>query len=78
MRKVFLLIIYLQEVVKFLQEFKSVELFTGVIAKSKAPRATVSGAYWHHSIIYCIQNIEINYIAFQIAVLLHLSTHFLS
>ena len=31
-----------QEIVRFLQEFKAVDIFTGVIAKSKAPRATVS------------------------------------
>jgi len=31
-----------QEVVSFLMEFKAVDLLSGVIAKSRAPRATVS------------------------------------
>ena len=31
-----------QEVVSFLLEFKAIDLFAGVIAESKAPRATVS------------------------------------
>jgi hypothetical protein len=34
-------IIFLQEVVTFLQEFKAIDILTGVIARSKAPRATV-------------------------------------
>ena len=34
---------FLQEVVSFLQDFKAVDILTGVIAKSQAPRATVSG-----------------------------------
>lgn len=31
-----------QEVVQFLNEFKAVEIFVGIIGKSKAPRVTVS------------------------------------
>jgi len=31
-------------------EFKAVELFSGVIAKSRAPRATVSAAFLY---LYC-------------------------
>ena len=37
--------VFFQEVVSFLMEFKAVELLCGVIAKSRAPRATVSAAF---------------------------------
>ena len=30
-----------QEVVTFLQEFQTIDIMTGVVAKSRAPRATV-------------------------------------
>jgi len=36
--------IMFQEVVSFLMEFKAIDLLSGVIAKSRAPRATVSFA----------------------------------
>ena len=35
---------HFQEVVSFLQDFKAVDILTGVIAKSRAPRATVSAS----------------------------------
>ena len=35
------LVFVIQEVVNFLVEFKAVELLSGVIANSRAPRATV-------------------------------------
>lgn len=38
--------ISVQEVVQFLHEFKAVEIFIGVIGKSKAPRVTVSMKYF--------------------------------
>ena len=38
-----------QEVVAFLLEYKAVEIFTGIISQSKAPRATVSILF--HSVV---------------------------
>ena len=39
-------IVFFQEVVSFLMEFKAIDLLCGVIAKSRAPRATVSAAFY--------------------------------
>ena len=48
--------VYFQEVVSFLMEFKAVELLCGVIAKSRAPRATVSAAVCFFCYCHYCQN----------------------
>ena len=35
-------VLYSQEVAKFLHEFKAIDILSGVIGRSKAPRVTVS------------------------------------
>jgi len=44
-----------QEVVSFLLEFKAIDLLSGVISKSRAPRATVSVAF---RCLHCLQSVN--------------------
>jgi hypothetical protein len=50
---------FLQEVVEFLMEFKALDLLSGVIDKSRAPRATVRYFFQFKIVILCLQRVSI-------------------